>query len=410
MAKKKSKNTLPSGSKRLQVYVGMVDVLDANGNPVLDENGKVKKKRKYESITAPTIEEAKALKIQVQEAYKVNPNEMTIRDAIDAYIASIRVVESPKTIEGYETIRDYGFQSIMGVNIKRLDNSLLQKAINEECSRPSKSHRSKGKTISAKTVQNEWGLIAAVIKKYNPQFKINITLPSHVSPVHELSSPKTIFDMVKGTDIELPVLLAMWLSFTMSEIKGLKKSTSIKGDYLYIDNVMLDTKNGDFEKSVGKNTKRNRMHRIPPYIKQLIDNVESDALVTMSGKSVYYRFVKLLKQNNLPHMSFHDLRHVNASVMSFLSIPTEYAMDRGGWSSPKIMQGTYMQIYNSERIKVDNTMDRYFENEVLLEKKIDEKYNAWLTLFDRTDCEESRNEYQKFTNASRNATRTKKNP
>jgi len=34
MAKKKSKNTLPSGSKRLQVYVGMVDVLDANGNVV----------------------------------------------------------------------------------------------------------------------------------------------------------------------------------------------------------------------------------------------------------------------------------------------------------------------------------------------------------------------------------------
>ena len=89
MARKKTKNTLPSGSKRLQVYVGMVDVLDKNGNPVLDENGKVKKKRKYESVTAPSMEEAKALKAQIQEAYKVNSNEMTIEEAITTYIASI---------------------------------------------------------------------------------------------------------------------------------------------------------------------------------------------------------------------------------------------------------------------------------------------------------------------------------
>ena len=59
MAKRKKKNTLPNGSKRLQVYVGMVDVLDENGNPVLDENIKVKKKRKYESVTAASLEDAK---------------------------------------------------------------------------------------------------------------------------------------------------------------------------------------------------------------------------------------------------------------------------------------------------------------------------------------------------------------
>ena len=406
MARKKTKNTLPSGSKRLQVYVGMVDVLDKNGNPVLDENGKVKQKRKYESVTAPSMEEAKALKAQIQEAYKVNSNEMTIEEAITTYIASIRAVESPKTIEGYETIRDHSFCSIMGLNIKKLDNTILQKAINEECSRPSKSKRSKGKPISAKTVRNEWGLISTVIRKYNPQFSINVTLPSHVSPVHELSSPKVIFNMVKGTEIELPVLLAMWLSFTMSEIKGLTKSSSVKGDYIYIDKVIVHTKDGEIEKNIAKNKKRNRMHRIPPYIKELIEQVDGDQLVKLSGKAISNRFTYMLKKNNLPHMSFHDLRHVNASVMSFLSIPTEYAMDRGGWSSPKVMQGTYMQVYNSERIKVDNTIDEYFETELFENKTTDKKYAAWLTLFDKKDCEESRNEYQIFTNATRNATRT----
>lgn len=410
MAKRKKKSTLPSGSIRLQVYVGMVDVLDENGNPVLDENGKIKQKRKYESVTAATMEEAKELKRQVLEAYKVNPNEMTIGDCIDAYILSIKAVESPKTIDGYETIRNYAFPSLMGLNVKRLDNTILQKAITEECSRKSQSRRSKGKPISAKTVCNEWGLISTVIKKYNPKFEIDVTLPSYVAPVNQLSLPKTIFDMVKGTEIELPVLLAMWLSFTMSEIKGLTKSTSVKGDFIYIDKVVVHTKNGEVEKEIAKNKKRNRMHRIPPYIKALIDNVEGDQLVKLSGKAISNRFTYMLKKNNLPHMSFHDLRHVNASVMSFLSVPTEYAMDRGGWSNPKVMQGTYMQIYKSERIKVDETIDSYFEEEVLKEKVIDEKYNAWLVLFDKKDCEESEKEYEEFAHATRNATRQNKNP
>ena len=67
----------------------------------------------------------------------------------------------------------------------------------------------------------------------------------------------------------------------------------------------------------------------------------------------------------------------------------------------------YMQVYNSERIKVDDTIDNYFKSELFESKIIDEKYNAWLTLFDKTDCEESRKEYEFFINATRNTTRTK---
>ena len=395
MAKKK-KNTLPSGSVRLLVYLGKEDILDEKGNPVFDENGKIKKRRKYESVTAPSKAEAEELKLQLLEAHRINPNDMTIQDAINSYIESIRAVTSPATIEGYEIIRDNAFSSIMNINIKRLDNAILQRAINEECSRPSQSSRGKGKTISAKTVRNEWGLISAVIRKYNPKFDIHVTLPSYVSPVNNISSPRDIFEAVRGTSVELPVLLAMWLSFTMSEVKGLTKSSSIKGDFIYIDEVILTTKKGEVQKKIGKNQKRNRMHRIPPYIKQLIDQVDGDKLVPAPRNTIYKRFCSLLRKNGLPHMTFHDLRHVNASVMSFLGIPTEYAMDRGGWSSPQVMQGTYMQIYNSERTKVDNTIDNYFEQELLNKKEVDAKYNAWLVLFNKEDSEESQAEYTSF--------------
>lgn len=407
MARKKKKCTLPSGSVRLQVYLGKENVLDENGKPVLDKDGKIKQKNIYQNVTAPTREEAEELKAQLKAAYKVDPHELTVGSAIDRYINSLRAVRSPKTIEGYEIIRQYAFPDLMSRNIRKLDNELLQNEINKECLRPSTASNKKGQPISAKTVQNEWGLISSVIKKYNPKFDIDVKLPSHVAKLNELSKPKDIFNAVKGTEIELAVLLAMWLSFTMSEVKGLTKSSSIKGDYIYIDKVMLTLKNGEFEKNVGKNSKRNRMHRIPPYIKSLIDQIEGDRLVSLSSRTISSRFVSLLKKEGLPHMTFHDLRHVNASVMSFLSIPTEYAMDRGGWNNPDIMQKTYMQIYSSERTKVDNTIDEYFQTELLKEKKKDKKYEAWLTLFDKNDCEESRKEYTLlFPHTVQNTART----
>lgn len=409
MARKK-KGELPSGNIRRLIYNGKKQKIDKDGKPVFDKDGKPVMIRDYISVTRENTKAADAEKYEVilTKKGKEKPANYTLYEAIDAYIDSLRATKSPTTIDGYEIIRDNAFKSIIHTPLKDLDNDKLQRAIDLESKRPSTSRRSKGQPISAKTLNNEWGLVSTVIQKYNPSLNIKVSLPKSVPTVHELSRPEVIFEVVRGTDIELAVLLAAWLSFTISEIKGLKKSTSIKGDYIYIADVSVNVRGKEITKNIGKNQKRNRMHRIPPYIKQLIDKVETDQLVTLSGKTVYYRFTTLLKKNNLPHMSFHDLRHVNASVMSFLDIPDKYAMDRGGWSSDKIMKGTYMQIYDQERIAVDNKIDAYFENALgLNDNGLDkEKYNAWLILFDKKDTPENRSEFIKFReDATRNATR-----
>lgn len=83
---------------------------------------------------------------------------------------------------------------------------------------------------------------------------------------------------------------------------------------------------------------RTRKHKIPTYIQSLIDQLPPDQeyLVPLSGHQLYKRWVKLLKRNNLPHMTFHDLRHVNASIMALLQMPDKYAMERGGWKTDSI--------------------------------------------------------------------------
>lgn len=394
---RKRKGELPSGNIRRQVFVGWKPKIDKEGKPVLDDKGNQVMIRDYRSITASSVAEADLLAAQLKaDANKSISSNMTLQDAINKYIDSLRATKSPKTIEGYEVIRDNAFASIMDKPLNKLNNDILQNAINLECNRRSTSTRSKGKPISAKTVCNEWGLVSSVLKKYNPTLQVRITLPQFKSAVNQISMPEDIYNAVKGTEVELPVLLAMWLSFTMSEIRGLTKSKSVRGDYLYIDSVIVTTKNGDIEKSIAKNDARNRMHRIPPYIKELIDKVPTDRLVTMNGKRIRYYFDKYIKAANLPHMTFHDLRHVNASVMSFLNVPDKYAMERGGWTTDKVMKGTYMQVYDSERIKIDDSIDNYFETALFDKEKNDEKYLAYLTLFDKKDCPKSRKEYDEF--------------
>lgn len=61
-------------------------------------------------------------------------------------------------------------------------------------------------------------------------------------------------------------------------------------------------------------------------------------LIELSRHSIYMKWKRLLERNNLPHMSFHDLRHVNASVMALLKIPDKYAMERGGWKTDSVMK------------------------------------------------------------------------
>ena len=389
---------LPSGSWRCQAFSHYEMVIDP-------ETGVQKKKRIYESFTsddpsrAGKLEAEKAalefLETKKNHAY----SKMTLRQAIDKYITDSDAVLSPTTINGYKIIRDNGFQDLMDLRLRDITNDKLREAVNKESKRPSTSKRSKGQPISPKTVSNEFGLLTAVLKLYHPKLNTDVKLPAKVNNMKELLPPEVIFNVVRGTKIELPVLLAMWLSFTISEIKGLTKSKSIQGNYITIVEVVVHVAGEDIAKKQAKEFTRTRRHRIPPYIKKLIDNVQTDQLVTMSGKAVSNKFSRLLEKNSLPHISFHDLRHVNASVMAMLKIPDKYAQERGGWKTDAVMKKTYMQTFSDERRRVDNIIDDYFERQIGLEENSDSLpgYMEWLNAMGFKDTPALREKYKKFT-------------
>lgn len=401
MAKAKK---LPSGSWRCLAYSHAERVQD-------EKTGKWKDKRIYESFTSDDPSpcgkkeaEAAAALFQLEKGkylHKRKPEyeNMTLTEAIDAYIDSREaLMRSPTTIQDYRCIQKNAFPDLMDAELKDLDEAILQEAVHSEARRLSKKRSRTPKPLSAKRLKNEWGLVRAVLMKYCKTLDCSeIELPQVAPRIVELPSAEDVLRIIRGTEIELPVLLAAWLSFSMSEVRGLTKSKSIHGDYITINEVVVDVDGEPHRKDMAKNPTRNRRHRIPPYIKELIGQVDGDILVPISGRALYHRWIKLLDDNGMNHITFHDLRHLNASVMALLRIPDKYAQERGGWKSDKIMKNVYMQTFPEERIKVDNVVDNYFGSIVDPESEnIDmTKYQAWLTLYDKADCRESKKEFLK---------------
>ncbi len=314
-----------------------------------------------QSITEDTAElciaKAKAIRAGYL-AVKKKPDNITLRNACTKYIEEKNARLSPSTKEGYEKIRDQYFQSIMDKSLQFLTPALLDEAIELESRRISR----RGRPLSPKTIINAWGFVASVLDRYAPDLKLKgISLPELKPTIPVIIQPKQVYDAVKGTEIELPCMLAMWLSLSMSEMKGLTKSKSIINGQLIVSETVIHVKGQDIRKAGAKEQTRVRAYNIPPYLQQLIDLVDGDVIVPLSGSAIYHRLKRLLEANDLPHISFHRLRHINASVMAMLNIPEKTANERGGWSSDYTRKRVYTHTFSEQRTEADRKVDSFFE-------------------------------------------------
>lgn len=340
---------LPSGNWNIKVY----DYTDSTG------------KRHYASFTATSKKEAEyqAAEFALKKKNRSRPENMTVGEAIDKYICERKNLLSPTTVVSYKSLRNHHFENIINIPLGKVTQEQIQKEFNEWAKTPNR----KGNLPSPKTLSNAHGLLSAVFKTYVPDLKLNTRLPAQKNHIKTLIPPEDIFKMVKGTNIELPVLLAMWLSFSLSEIRGLTKSKSIDGDYITIREVLVNAGGKQVRKDVGKAFYRIRRHKMPQYIKNMVENC-GEVLVPLTGQAIYKNFISLQIKNGYIDtdgkaiMSFHDLRHLNASVMALLQIPDKYAMERGGWKTDKTMKTVYQHTFNEERIKVDAKIDKYFDD------------------------------------------------
>ena len=313
-----------------------------------------------QSITGDTADEviikAKAVRAGFIETKK-KPDNITVAECISKYIDAHRNRLKAKSIEQYEYIRDKRFESLMSAKLCELTNDKIDRAFEQELAKPSR----KGGTLSHKTVNDALNLVKSVLREYYKDLDVTVKTAEVQQSFRFLLPVEEVVEAVVGTDIELPAMLAMWLSLSASEIRGLTKSKSIRDGKLYIVETVVDVKGKAIRKAGGKEELRPRVFNIPPYIQSLIDRVDGDIIETRSAHAINQRFQKVLEQHGKQKMRFHDLRHLNASLMADKNIPTIVAQQRGGWKTDATMKKVYTHAFDQSRREADAIIDGVFE-------------------------------------------------
>ena len=194
------------------------------------------------------------------------------------------------------------------------------------------------------------------------KMKKSITAPTRWQA--EMPTAEQVIHMVRGTEIELPCLLAMWLLLRMSEVRGMQFG-DIKDGVLTIQRSKLYLGTQDVIRDLNKTYNSTRRLVVPAYIQSLIDRIphqsETDFIVPLGYKYIKNHLTKLAKANGY-QLTFHQLRHLNASIMLMLGIPDKYAMERGGWSTNTTLKTVYQHTFSAERKLVDERIDSFFND------------------------------------------------
>ncbi len=333
---------LPSGTWRVRVQY-----YDELGN------------RHHKSITGKTEAEAlyKAeLEAKKYMTYKPEETELTLAAAAEKFINTHMKTLSPSTVKGYRQFSRNYFPLLFMTPIGRIDSKAIQRAINADS------------THSAKSISNAIGFVSVVMKEFIPDFQMNVKMPKKqrdVTPIPTLEEVGAILKAVEGTQIEIAVNLAVYLGMRLSEVAG-AKFEDVKNGKIHIHAVIVSSENGFVEKNMTKTTNSTRVVNLPDHLTALIEEAKKTAtdphIVPMTPSGIYKAFQRTLISNGLPRYRFHDLRHVNASIMLRLNVPTKYQMARGGWSTDSTLKTVYQHTMSDYQTEVDSTIYSFIDN------------------------------------------------
>lgn len=315
----------------------------------VDENG-VQHNR---SFTADTKAEAELMASEFKaHKNRSSRTDMTVGEAVDRYI-DLKALLSPTTLQAYKTMRKFMFPRLMPMRVSKLTEETVQLAVNAEARRISPA----GRPLSAKTVRNEYALLSGALDRVC-RIRFRVTLPTYQLHKKPLPDPVDVIRAFIGSDIELPCFLALWESYSMSEIRGLMCS-DLRGNVLTVNRVKVEVNGEDVVKDTAKEETRLRVHELDDFLVAMIKSTsayknfaetgENGFLVPFKRRYIYDRWRKLCELHNLGDLDFHSLRHVNCSLMVQVGVNETYINERGGWRSSLVPTAVYKQTFPSQR-------------------------------------------------------------
>ncbi len=334
---------LPSGSWRCQVFSHR----DASG------------KRIYKSFTCTDPSKKGKRKCEDEATAWAREKESnlaagkTFGTSAAEYIEIRRNTLSPRTIEDYERTKRLYLSDLDGIRIDDITQQDIQRVIDK--------HSEK---LSPKTVANIHCFISAVMRQERPQMALTTSLPQRTKPNLNIPSDddvKTLLEAIKGTTLELPVMLAAFGPMREGEICALR-SDNINGDIVHVcENMIKKIVDGQTTWIIRhpKSTDGDRYITYPEFVRKLWES-RSGRIVDMNPNTLCKAFKRVTDSLDIPHFRFHDLRHYSASIQHALGIPDAYIMQRGGWSSDRVLKAVYRHAMDDQTREMNEKANTHF--------------------------------------------------
>lgn len=333
---------LPSGNWRTRASISV--------------NGKIITK----SFTAKTKKQAelKAIEWQNNQNYIQNDNlSYTFEEAIDEYCKLKSNILSPATIVGYKNIKKNCLKELEGCKLDKTSSIIIQKWINNLSA-----------DKSAKTVKNCYGLITAIYRQFAPDYiPRGICLPQTQKPKNRALNEqeiKLLLDNIEDNEIEIPVLLALWLGLRKSEILALKWSdVDFDNHRITIDKALVRNEFGKYVEKPPKTAESERILTLPKFIEDKLKSLNRTAerIFPQLEKCLNTRWFRFSEKIGL-NCKFHDLRRTMATLGVKLNISDRIMMSRGGWSNPQTMKLIYQQALSEDVDSADTRINEYMLN------------------------------------------------
>lgn len=312
-------------------------------------------------ITEPTeraaVARAMAIKDGIIEFKRTPMAERTLSEAIDLWIADNENRLSPSTVRGYVVCKKNSFPTLMRMKCGSITERKIAKAINEECRR-----------CSTKTVVNRWRFLAQVLE-WATEERFTPALPQVVRQEPKFLDQQdldTFLKHIKGTKVEITALLAI-SSLRRSEIAALdwdRGDIDLEHRWVHVRGaVVRDRDNKLVKKETNKNsTSRRDVPIIEPLFEALtaVSNKHGRVVPEHPG-TMRCRINKACQEAGVPEVGCHGLRHSFASLCHILNVPTQVAMEIGGWSDRATMDRIYTHVSRRTKDSYANAFTDYFK-------------------------------------------------
>ena len=117
----------------------------------------------------------------------------------------------------------------------------------------------------------------------------------------ELPTAEQVMQMIVGTDIELPCLLAIWLSLRISEVRGLQFG-DLNENVLTVRRSRMNINGKDVIREVNKTYNSTRKLVVPDYLLKLILSIpherNEDFIVQQSYQFIYANLTRIAQEHD----------------------------------------------------------------------------------------------------------------